>query len=219
MHQLLDPPKLKSHRPPAPAYPERMSEEDFVKWVFKQDIGKFEWVDGKVVKLPAVSMGHDRLRTWFHELVHFYGVSKDLGDVYGEQVQSRLTPKLRRQPDVAFVSKSRLDIIRPNHIEGPPDLCIEVVSPDNPARDYRIKFNEYRRAGVKEYWLADPIAEFFDGQRLGGKRYAQIPLVNGQFHSVVLPGLHFDPDALWQNPLPGIHGVLRSLGVDTGTLP
>ena len=36
------------------------------------------------------------------------------------------------------------------------DLVVEVVSPDDPERDYRDKRNEYAHAGIAEYWIVDP---------------------------------------------------------------
>jgi Uma2 family endonuclease len=37
-----------------------------------------------------------------------------------------------------------------------PLLVIEVVSPDDPARDYRYKRSEYAVRGIPEYWIIDP---------------------------------------------------------------
>ena len=39
----------------------------------------------------------------------------------------------------------------------PPLLVIEMVSPDNPARDYRHKRSEYAVRGIPEYWIVDPM--------------------------------------------------------------
>ena len=36
------------------------------------------------------------------------------------------------------------------------DLAIEVVSPDDPGRDYETKRREYAEAGIPEYWIVDP---------------------------------------------------------------
>ena len=35
------------------------------------------------------------------------------------------------------------------------DLVLEVVSEDNPQRDYAIKRRDYAEAGIPEYWIVD----------------------------------------------------------------
>ena len=39
---------------------------------------------------------------------------------------------------------------------GPADLIIEIISDDSVYRDRYKKFQEYRDAGVREYWVIDP---------------------------------------------------------------
>jgi Uma2 family endonuclease len=46
--------------------------------------------------------------------------------------------------------------IRSNHLEGPPDLIIEVLSPSTLRHDRVRKLNLYARTGVREYWLVTP---------------------------------------------------------------
>ena len=43
--------------------------------------------------------------------------------------------------------------------EGPPDWIIEIVSPGNASHDYIKKATYYMDAGVREYWIVDPIKE------------------------------------------------------------
>ncbi len=60
------------------------------------------------------------------------------------------------EPDVLVVcDKNKLTRRRCN---GAPDLIIEVVSPSTKSRDYFIKLNLYRLAGVREYWIVNPMA-------------------------------------------------------------
>ena len=40
---------------------------------------------------------------------------------------------------------------------GAPDWIIEVVSPGSRKTDYFTKLFKYRTAGVREYWIVDPI--------------------------------------------------------------
>lgn len=42
---------------------------------------------------------------------------------------------------------------------GAPDWIIEVVSPSSKRIDYHIKLFKYRTAGVREYWIVDPMRD------------------------------------------------------------
>lgn len=61
------------------------------------------------------------------------------------------------QPDLVFVSAERSEIIR-DRIWGPPDLAVEVLSPDSGRYDREQKREWYQRYLVKELWLVDPYA-------------------------------------------------------------
>jgi len=67
-----------------------------------------------------------------------------------------------RIPDVAFVSKARMDA-HPED-DGPisfaPNLAIEVVSDSEPAEDAELKVREYLAAGVEEVWQMYPKGRF-----------------------------------------------------------
>ena len=40
---------------------------------------------------------------------------------------------------------------------GAPDWIIEIVSPSSRYMDYFTKLMKYRNAGVREYWIVDPL--------------------------------------------------------------
>ena len=62
------------------------------------------------------------------------------------------------EPDITFVSASRMDIVESDNIRGAPDLVVEIISPSNSERDVVRKRDIYARHGVGEYWIADPDA-------------------------------------------------------------
>jgi Uma2 family endonuclease len=62
------------------------------------------------------------------------------------------------QPDVLVVCNQ--DMITETHIDGAPDLVVEVLSPGTAARDLRQKKSLYERAGVREYLLIDPLEHY-----------------------------------------------------------
>ena len=69
-------------------------------------------------------------------------------------------------PDIWFLTESRRHLLRESHIEGPPDLMIEIVSPDSQSRDWREKYLEYQAAGVREYWMIDPMSRHVEAYTL-----------------------------------------------------
>lgn len=62
------------------------------------------------------------------------------------------------QPDVGFIAPENLGIIH-DHIVGPPDLVIEVLSRGTRRFDRTKKLPVYARNGVREAWLVDPDSE------------------------------------------------------------
>lgn len=73
------------------------------------------------------------------------------------------------KPDIMIVCDK--DKIRKNRIAGSPDLIVEILSKSTAKIDKMIKFNRYQRAGVKEYWIVDPIYETIDAYVLDGDFY------------------------------------------------
>ncbi len=58
------------------------------------------------------------------------------------------------QPDLLVVcDRTR---IRDTHVEGPPTLVVEIVSPSSEWRDRFLKAKLYERFGIREYWIATP---------------------------------------------------------------
>jgi Uma2 family endonuclease len=69
-------------------------------------------------------------------------------------------PDTVRAPDVAFVCAQRLPSRRPRgYFEGPPDLAVEVVSPEDRASEVMAKVEDWLRAGCQEVWVVDPKTE------------------------------------------------------------
>lgn len=71
------------------------------------------------------------------------------------------------EPDISVIcDKSKLD---DRGCNGAPDWIIEVVSPSSKGRDYVTKLYQYRTAGVREYWIVNPVKQtvhtyFFEGE-------------------------------------------------------
>ncbi len=65
-----------------------------------------------------------------------------------------------RQPDILVVNEALTGIARPSdmaglpHLQSPPLLVVEVLSPSNTPRDIEQRLADYRSIGVPECWLS-----------------------------------------------------------------
>ncbi len=105
------------------------------------------------------------------------------------------------QPDVFFIAKEHQPKSGAKLFEGAPDLVIEITSPSTARLDSSVKLNAYQRAGVREYWLADPRTRAIQVYALSAEthEYKQV----GQFgagemiKSTVLPNLELAVDSIF----------------------
>ena len=192
-----------------PRCADTMSWEQFLDWMDEDTLA--EWVDGEVVVTSPANRDHERLFRFLLVVLQAYVEVHQLGEVLGSRFFTRL-PRSGREPDLMFVATAHLDRLTPTYLDGPPDLVIEIVSPESEQRDRVDKHREYEQAGIPEYWLIDPArreATFF---LLGAEgRYAPAPLAHGAFHSTVLAGFRLPLDWLWTPP--PLLEALRHLGL------
>ena len=141
-----------------------------------------------------------------------FAEANDLGKVYGSRVACRLDDKNGPEPDIGFIKKGRLHRVHRGHVVGPPDLAVEIVSPESIDRDYNKKRAQYQRAGIPEYWIVDELKHKVTLLRLTGKgRYREVRPRKGELHSRVLSGFWLRPEWLWQKPRPKKMDVVRQL--------
>lgn len=192
-------------------HPPRMSWDEFLDWCDEDTYA--EWVDGEVQIMTAPDTKHQDLVGFLGTLLRFFAEARDLGRVFFAPFLVKL-PRTGRLPDLIFITREQLDRLGSVYLHGPPDLAIEIVSPESRTRDRREKLREYEEAGVREYWILDherQQPEFYVLDESG--KYVALPIEDGIFRSVVLPGLWLRVDWLWQEPLPPLMSVLREWGL------
>lgn len=179
-------------------FPRGISYEEFLATV---DEGVHaEWVDGEVVLMSPASERHAEITAFLAAALRGYVKRKELGGrVFHAPFQVRLGSRSGREPDVLYVAKENMGRFRRTYVDGPVDLAIEVVSPDSGERDRVVKFREYQQAGVREYWIIDPLQRTAEVYRPGaGGAYEAIPPGEPPcLRSEVIPGLWIDPAWLW----------------------
>lgn len=188
-----------------------MTEAEFVDWCNAGERHRGEWVDGRVEPMHAVDFNHAATFQFLYPLATMFVDKHRLGQVLSEPYQIRLPrQRRRRSPDFFFVAADREHLLQRRQCKGPPDLIVEIVSPESQSRDRRTKFLEYEAGGVREYWLADRPSWSFEGYALGAnRRFEPLPVEDGRVYSTVLSGLFFRPDWVWQLRYPAIDAVLK----------
>lgn len=185
----------------------QLSEPEFADWC--PEGLRAEWVDGKVILMSPSNVEHDELSIWLIRLLGDYVDEHNLGSIYQNIFVRFAGQHRRRVPDLLFVAADRRDLLKPTYLDGPPDLLIEIVSPDSQSRDRREKYLEYEKAGVREYWIVDPLSKTVEVFRLEKKKFQRIEETAGVIASIVLKGFRIKTAQLWQKPLPKVSGVLK----------
>lgn len=116
-----------------------------------------ELVYGVVREPPTPFYSHQRVVGQVFLLLRTHVEERGLGDVCVAPMDVVLDKEagLIVQPDVMFISRERLSIIR-NHVWGAPDMVVEVASPSTEHRDRTVKLSWYRKYGVRECWFVHP---------------------------------------------------------------
>lgn len=188
----------------------RVSEEEFLAWC--ADDVRAEWVDGRIIVMSPASKVHARLARFLTSVLGDFVDERELGEVLATEYQARLNPAIRRTPDVLFVSEASSQRLLPQHLEGPPDLAMEIVSPESIDRDWHQKYSEYQAAGVREYWIIDPMQRRVEAHTLSpSEHYQPIALEDGRLLSSVVPGFYLRPEWLWRARPPKVSTVLKEL--------
>jgi Uma2 family endonuclease len=189
-----------------------MTEEEFLAWM-DEDV-RAEFVDGKVEILMAGNEDHEDIGGFLFTLMNLFVQQKGVGHVFFNNFMVRLRRGLRRIPDIHFIEKSRLDQIHRTEVEGYSDLIVEIVSDDSVDRDRREKFHDYQAAGVREYWIVDPVHRRLDIYVLNDNhKFEPLSLDGNIYRSRVLGGFWLRPEWLWQRPLPNVVDIAREIGI------
>lgn len=192
----------------------RMTEREFVDWSFERVDA--EWADGEVILVPPVSNEHNDLDTWLTALVRMFAEDRSAGLVRNNMFVRLAKRRRRRVPDLMFIADAHAARVTPTCIDGPPDLIVEIVSQDSRNRDRREKFFDYEAAGVREYWIVDPLMRTVDLYTLVGRKYRAVDPVDGRLRSTVLDGFFLRDAWLFGRRLPRVATVLKEFAAAHG---
>ena len=154
------------------------------------DDGKrYELIDGELFVAATPSRkhfwAHRRLLNRFIDGVEGSG----WGYVFYAPLEVRLGGPTAVEPDLFVLRKDLLDLFEEAAVIGVPDVVVEVLSPSTRGVDLQIKRRRYERAGVLEYWIADPQHDTLTVLALVDGHYVEVAHQGGRVTSTVVPGL------------------------------
>jgi Uma2 family endonuclease len=174
-----------------------LTAEQFDNYPFEED-KRYELDEGELIEMTRPAFFHNYiLGNLFFSLTAFLRKSS-LGHAFLSENLYALSPTVRRAPDVAIFLGNRLPELRDEKvITIIPDICVEILSPNERPSDIHRKLKQYFKAGVKEVWVIDPEprdAEIWTGLSLPDR------VVSGDdpLSSVLLPGFEVPLAELFQ---------------------
>jgi Uma2 family endonuclease len=175
------------------------TDEDYLSVAERLEAGRLiELVDGQIEVLPVPTEEHQLINAFLYEHLNAFVRASGLGIVLFAGMRVRLKPQHFRLPDVVFMSVMNR-AKRGNRFWQGADLAIEIVSEDDPDRDYIEKRAAYANGGIREYWIVDPRDRSVTLLVLKGRKYQQVgQFVDGdQVASTVLAGFSLAVSAIF----------------------
>lgn len=174
---------------------------DLLTW---DDGSRYELYYGQPVALASPSSVHQEISMELSTQLHTYLKDKRC-KVYAAPFDVRLFEENGDSPeDVDTVVQPDITVVcDPEKVDkkgvhGAPDMVIEILSPTTAQYDMLWKFNLYRKAGVREYWIVDPDARVVSVYTLNNGQY--IAAAYGADSSIrvsVLEGCSIDMTAVF----------------------
>lgn len=131
------------------------TEEDYYN--IPEDV-RTELIDGQFYDMASPSRVHQEILNFLSTEINIYIRSKKGNcKVYPAPFAVKLFQdnKTVVEPDISVICDR--DKLTDRGCNGAPDWIVEIISPSNPAHDYVRKLNLYADAGVREYWIVNPL--------------------------------------------------------------
>ena len=129
---------------------------------------RYELVDGMLLVSPAPTKTHQRCQANLFRLID--RVVPEGFEIFLAPTDYRPTSSRSLQPDLLVVSRADPGEAA---VTTPLLLAVEVVSPSSRSVDLLLKRGLYEEAGVRHYWVVDPVEESLTTWSLVDGRYGE----------------------------------------------
>lgn len=184
----------------------RYTYADYLKWKFEEQL---ELIRGKIFKMsPAPAPVHQKISLAIGG-IFYRKLRKSKCQAFSAPFDVRLPVGNKKkdneittvvQPDFCVIcDESKIDS---RGCIGAPDLIVEILSPGNSAKDVKLKYDVYEKAGVKEYWIVYPTEETIAVLVLSEKNIYNGAILyagNDTIQSGVVPGLSVKVKEIFSN--------------------
>ena len=143
-------------------------------------------INNQLIMSPAPKDRHQKLIGTLYRRIADFVEKNNLGETRLAPSDVFLNNENIYQPDIYFVPPEKLGGFQEDGFHGVPDLIIEILSSGSEKLDKFDKFNNYEAAGVKEYWIVDPLDNNATGYKNVSGKFEQLPEQKGQLHSPLL---------------------------------
>jgi Uma2 family endonuclease len=127
-----------------------------------QHLGRCELIRGELFMMAPAGSEHGGIIGNLTILLGTFVRSRKLGRIFGAETGFIIhrNPDTVRAPDVAFIRAERLSAKLPRgFFDGPPDLAVEVLSPEDRPGNVKAKIRDWLDAGCLAVWIVDPSDE------------------------------------------------------------
>ena len=118
-----------------------------------------ELIDGQIYYMSAPSRIHQEILMFLSKTIaNYIDSQKGFCKVYPAPFAVKLFVDDNRtvaEPDISVICDPNK--LTDRGCTGAPDWIVEIVSPSNSSHDYIRKLNLYADAGVREYWIVNPM--------------------------------------------------------------
>ena len=118
-----------------------------------------ELIDGQIYYMSAPSKIHQEILMFLSKTIaNYIDSKKGPCKVYPAPFAVKLFVDDNRtvaEPDISVICDPNK--LTDRGCTGAPDWIVEIVSPSNSSHDYIRKLNLYADAGVREYWIVNPM--------------------------------------------------------------
>lgn len=167
---------------------------------------RHELINGELITMPLPRIPHGRIAMRLGAPLAQFIWDHDLGEAYIGDAGFQVTwnPDTVLGPDIAFLSKERLKEVAEvkGYWQGPPDLAVEVYTPEYRTGKISERLSRLFNAGTKQVWIVHlkhsavtVYRSIADATTFSGSDYLEAP--------DLFPGFRISLDRIF-GPTPGL---------------